>query len=188
VNHQDHLALIEKAVQPGQTWAELGSGNGHFTFALAELLGERGKIHSIDRDGGALVRQRQGMAQLADRFDLAQVEYIRADYTKQLEIPPVDGVLMANSLHFLQYKPPLLEAIRQRLKPGGLLLVVEYNSDQGNHWVPYPLSFASFKGLCRTAGFAEPQLLQTRPSSFLDQFYAASAQPKNSTYPSERNL
>ena len=180
--------MIQKAVQPGQTWAELGSGNGHFTFALAELLGERGEIYSIDRDGSALNRQRQGMAQLAYRFPLAQVEYIRGDYTEKLELPPVDGLLMANSLHFQQHKLPLLSSIRQRLKPAGLLLVVEYNTDHGNIWVPFPLSFASFKILCRTAGFAEPQLLQTRPSSFLGQFYAASAQSKNKSNPIERNL
>ena len=34
---------------------------------------------------------------------------------------------------------------RDYLKPEGRLIVVEYDTDSGNRWVPYPLSYAAFR-------------------------------------------
>jgi len=65
--------------------------------------------------------------------------------------------------------------VRDILKPNGILLLVEYDVDSGNLWVPHPLSFASFRALAPLAGFSEPQLLAKRPSSFLREFYSAIA-------------
>jgi hypothetical protein len=59
------------------------------------------------------------------------------------------------------------------LKPGGALLLVEYNVDRGNPWVPYPLSFETFRELAPRAGFGEPRLLGHHPSRFLREFYSA---------------
>jgi hypothetical protein len=61
------------------------------------------------------------------------------------------------------------------LKPGGTLLLVEYNVDSGNRWVPYPFSFGTWTRLAQQAGFSEPRLLATHPSSFLHGFYSAAA-------------
>lgn len=80
---------------------------------------------------------------------------------------------MANSLHFFRNKERLLEQIRGYLKPGGRLVLVEYNADSGNPWVPYPLSFETFQQVARRAGYVEPQLLETTPSRFLGQIYSA---------------
>jgi hypothetical protein len=55
------------------------------------------------------------------------------------------------------------------------LLLVEYNVDSGNPWVPYPLSFESYRTLAPRAGFSEPKLLDTAPSRFLKGFYSAVA-------------
>jgi SAM-dependent methyltransferase len=82
---------------------------------------------------------------------------------------------MANSLHFFKDTAAVLRQVRGLLKPGGMLLLVEYNADRGNTWVPYPLSFSTFKSLATAAGFEEPRLLATHASSFLREFYAASA-------------
>src|SRR2546425_12704738 len=62
----------------GEVWADLGSGQGAFTLALADLLGPGAVIHSVDRDERALKTQRQAMDA---RFPDASVEYRRADFT-----------------------------------------------------------------------------------------------------------
>ncbi|WP_345298554.1 hypothetical protein [Candidatus Villigracilis affinis] len=59
------------------------------------------------------------------------------------------------------------------LKTNGTLLLVEYNVDAGNLWVPYPLTFETYRNLAPHAGFSEPQLLAKAPSSFLRGFYSA---------------
>jgi precorrin-6B methylase 2 len=62
MNHADHVALIRDGVQrPGSVWADLGSGTGAFTLALAELIGPAGEIYSVDTDRNALREQERAM-------------------------------------------------------------------------------------------------------------------------------
>ncbi len=82
---------------------------------------------------------------------------------------------MANSLHYFKAKDGILRHVRSMLTPEGALLLVEYNVDSGNMWVPYPLSFGTWRLLAPKAGFSEPRLLATHPSNFLREFYSALA-------------
>lgn len=107
------------------------------------------------------------------RFPLTGVRYLTADFTRQLDLPPLDGVVMANSLHYVKQKDALLQLVRGYLKPGGRFLLVEYNADRGNMWVPYPLSYSSWEALARKNGFSSTQLLASVPSRFLGSMYSA---------------
>ncbi len=171
MNHDDHVALIRGGV-PGRggVWADLGSGGGAFTLALADLLGPDGQIYSVDQDGRTLRGEER---ELRARFPETAVRYLAADFTRPLDLPPLDGVLMANSLHFVRRKDDVLGQVRGYLRPGGRLILVEYNTDRGNPWVPHPLSFPTWEALAHRAGFAETRLLATRPSRFLGEIYAA---------------
>ena len=174
MDHADHVALLRKGIpQPGGCWADLGSGRGAFTLALAQLLGPEAHIHSVDRDGRALKAQERA---LRARFPDNPVTYHRADFTRPLDLPPLDGIVIANALHFVPAGAAQLALVRRlhgHLLPGGRLLLVEYGTDQGNRWVPYPLSFLSWQALAGRAGFRATTLLATRPSRFLGQIYAA---------------
>ena len=51
MRHPDHVNLLRGALpQAGGTWADLGSGTGAFTLALAELVGPHGTVYSVDTD------------------------------------------------------------------------------------------------------------------------------------------
>jgi len=76
-------------------------------------------------------------------------------------------------LHFIRDKLPLLERLITYLKPKGRLIIVEYNTRKANRWVPYPLTYDDWEQLALQAGFASTQLLKTRPSSFLGEFFSA---------------
>jgi SAM-dependent methyltransferase len=155
---------------PGGIWADLGSGEGAFTSALAELVGPSALIFSVDKDRSALGRQQQAEG---SRFAQAPTSVVLADFREPLELPPLDGVVMANSLHFVADKAPVLALVRGYLKPGGRLIVVEYDVDSGNHWVPYPFSFESWKRMAVENGFAEPMLLGRHESRWLRGLYSA---------------
>jgi ubiquinone/menaquinone biosynthesis C-methylase UbiE len=171
MNHQDHVNLLKRGVmERGGIWADFGSGSGAFTLALADLLGPAGEIYSVDKDRSALKEQERAMRTY---FPDVMVHYINADFTQGLTLPRLDGVVMANSLHFLRQKEAMLQLARSYLKPGGRLLLVEYNADRGNMWVPYPLSFRSWEALARKNGFANTRLLTTVPSRFFGEIYSA---------------
>lgn len=169
MDHTDHLDLIRDGVVPG-TWADLGSGWGAFTLALADLLGPGARIHSVDRDGQALRRQRDEMTRT---FPLADVEYLQADFTRDLRLPSLDGAVMANSLHFVRGKAPVIERVLRCLKPGGRLVLVEYDVDRGNPWVPHPFSYGTWERLASSCGLAGTRLLARRPSRHLGAIYSA---------------
>jgi SAM-dependent methyltransferase len=173
VDHRDHVNLLRDGVPPGvSVWADLGSGGGAFTLALADLLGGSGTIYSVDRDRRALRRQEEA---LRASFPDVDLHYLHSDFTKPLDLPPLDGVVMANSLHFQRGRdqPALLRRIRDYLKPGGRFVIVEYNTDRGNLWVPHPLSYAAWERLSADTGFVDTRLLATYPSRNLREIYSA---------------
>lgn len=174
MNHDDHVRLLRDGV-PGQggVWADLGSGRGAFTLALADLLGPEGVIYSIDVDRRALVAQR---AAIQSRYPASAVHSLEADFTKPLDLPPLDGVVMANSLHFHRQKEPVLTLVKGYLKAGGRLVLVEYNTDRGNAWVPFPLSYPTWEALARRVGFARTRLMATRPSRFTGEMYSSASE------------
>src|ERR1700751_410582 len=115
VNHADLVDLLRGGVgEMGGRWAGLGAGEGAFTRALAELLGPDAAITAADRDAWALRAIGEG------------IETRVADFTRPLELQDLDGVVMANSLHFVREKLPVVRAVRDMLKPGGRLIMVEY--------------------------------------------------------------
>jgi ubiquinone/menaquinone biosynthesis C-methylase UbiE len=171
MDHHDHVNLLRSGItETGGTWADLGSGSGAFTLALAELAGVEAEIYSIDQDKGALREQARAFK---TRFPQANVHFQQADFTKRLPLPTLDGIVMANSLHFHRQKDPILKLLHDYLKPGGRLLMVEYNVDQGNMWVPHPISFDTWKSLAQKNGFRNTQFLAARPSRFLKEIYSA---------------
>jgi ubiquinone/menaquinone biosynthesis C-methylase UbiE len=171
MNHADHVRLIRDGIAgAGPAWADLGSGEGAFTLALADLLGPGGSIHTIDRDRGALDVQ---LRRLEAAFPDVRVTPIVADFTAPIELPPLDGIVMANSLHFVRDKAPVLQLVRGYLRPGGRLVLVEYGADHGNPYVPWPLSFATWATVAAGAGFRDTRQLATVPSRFLGSIYSA---------------
>jgi len=90
MEHSDHVRLLREGVPRGGVWAELGSGWGAFTLALAELLGPGARIYSVDRDRGALSRQSQALQQ---RFPAMEVTAVAADFERPLALPQqVEGL------------------------------------------------------------------------------------------------
>ncbi|MGD2077745.1 MAG: methyltransferase domain-containing protein [Chloroflexota bacterium] len=171
MNHADHVRLLEKGVPAiGGRWADFGSGDGAFTLALADLLGPAGEIHSIDRDSRALARQKR---RLAERFPETRLLTYVADFRQPLDLPSLDGLVVANALHFLAEKEPAVRSLSGYLRPDGRFIVVEYDTDSGNHWVPYPFSYRRWTELAASSGLGHTELLARAPSSFLGAFYAA---------------
>lgn len=164
------LSLIGPGIPgPGGKWADLGCGDGIFTTALHRLIRPGGEIWAVDNDPRTLKALARNLAQSDPD---AAVHTVLADFTRPLALPPLDGLLMANALHFVRKKTPLLTRLADLLKPGGRLIVVEYNTNQGNIAVPYPLDDAGFLDVARDAGLRDVRILTKIPSTFLGEMYA----------------
>jgi ubiquinone/menaquinone biosynthesis C-methylase UbiE len=173
MDHHDHVNLLRGAISSkGGVWADLGSGRGAFTLALADLIGPAGEIYSVDKDRDALQRQGEDMRA---RFPGVAIHFIHADFTQPLDLPALDGIIIANAIHYIPHarKFELVRRFRGYFKPAGRLVLVEYNVDEGNPWVPYPVSYKSWVSLARQAGFEHTRQLATHPSRFLREIYSA---------------
>jgi ubiquinone/menaquinone biosynthesis C-methylase UbiE len=171
MNHADHVDLLRDGVpSPGGTWADLGCGSGAFTLALAELVGPRAEVYAIDRDQRALAQLR---TRARSRFAHHDIRTIEADFTQRLDLPRLDGIVMANSLHFVKDKEPVVLAARALLAPTARFILVEYNTDRGNRWVPHPMSYPTWERLAYRCGFSSTLKIGAKPSSFLGEIYSA---------------
>ena len=174
MDHGDHVNLLRPAdLSAGGTYADFGAGSGAFTLALRELVGPDAAIYAVDKDRSALNKLESNYR---TRFNTTRnMTLLSSDFSRPLDLPLLDGIVMANSLHFFRNKEKILQHVREFLKPNGALIIVEYNVDSGNFWVPHPLTFEAFHSLAPRAGFTEPTLLTKVPSSFLKEFYSAVA-------------
>ena len=174
MNDRDALGLLRAAVPAaeGEAWADLGAGTGVFTRALAALVGSTGHVFAVDADDRALVAVRRWAA-----ADMAgpEITIVHADVTGVLTLPPLDGVVMANVLHFVADAESVVARIASLLVPGGRLVVIEYEGRRPGPWVPYPVSIARFHALAAAAGLVEGRVAATRPSQFGGEIYAAVA-------------
>lgn len=141
-------------------WADLGCGTGLFTTALAQLLPEGSTIYAVDRSRGALA----GVPPPAKGIRL---EKQLADFaTEDLSLPPLDGVLMANSLHYVKDQDTFLARARGWLKAEGCFLVIEYDTGEANQWVPYPVPFAALARRFGALGYRSIEKIAERPSVY----------------------
>ncbi|HEX2201784.1 MAG TPA: class I SAM-dependent methyltransferase [Longimicrobium sp.] len=170
MNDREALDLLRPAVPGGVggRWADLGAGTGVLTRALATLLGAEGEVIAVDADAGALraVRAPAGGA---------AVRTVHADFTRPLDLPPLDGVLMANALHFVADADAVLRRVVGSLHPGGRFVLVEYEGRRPGPWVPHPVSIARFESLAAAAGLTPPRVVATRPSAYGGSLYVAVA-------------
>ncbi len=183
MNHTDHVNLLEgepglrqKLGLPlrgsGGTWADLGCGEGAFTLALADLLGPDAMILAVDRDRSALELLSMAMRRMSLFTPLT---LLAADFTQPLDLPLLDGMVMANSLHFVPYaaQRPLLRRLSGHIRPGGQFILVEYDADQGNLWVPYPFSYKTWETRAIESGYTKTTRLGYHAGRFLNGIYAA---------------
>src|SRR5438034_157373 len=88
---------------------------------------------------------------------------------------PPDRLIGANSLHFVRDPGAVIDGVRPLLRPGARIVVVEYDSDSGNPWVPYPFSYATWQEIAARAGLLDTRLVGRVPSRFLGAIYAAAS-------------
>jgi SAM-dependent methyltransferase len=163
MRHADAVAMFDGARfdKPApSTWADLGCGDGTFTLALAEGLAPGSTVHAVDRDARAV----GSVPPVAGAVRIAT--YV-SDFTRPWPFASgLDGILMANSLHFVESQHEFLRRCEASLAPSGRFLIVEYDTDIANPWVPHPVSLTLLTRLAGDVGFRRVQKLGSRRSRY----------------------
>lgn len=114
-------------------WADLGCGEGLFTHALAAMLPNGSRILAVDK---------------SDNFkpepyhDGVSIHFRKANFLEDLAGENFDGIIMANSLHYVKDKVRFVSRF-----PVAEWLIIEYKTQWSNPWVPYPIGFEQLEKL-----------------------------------------
>lgn len=147
MNINDAINLIEKAIPQSdnpQTWADLGCGSGTFTIALAHLLPKGSHIYAIDS-------QSQNFPKVIGNN--VSIDFIKADFEKtDFDFFNLNGILMANAVHYVEDKQSLILKLEKYLSADKRFLIIEYETTNTTHWVPYPITFQKLEELFKPFG------------------------------------
>ena len=150
-----------------QRWADLGCGSGLFTTVLAELLPNGSTVYAIDRS----------FQTITPPGNAVTIDFTQHNFENMLppDIENLDGIMMANSLHYISDKEKLIRKLIPLLKNDGHFIIIEYETKNVNPWVPYPVTYNELKQLFSDFGFQKIKKTGERPSVYgNDVMYAAS--------------
>jgi ubiquinone/menaquinone biosynthesis C-methylase UbiE len=154
------VRLIEKGVEKTleQRWLDLGAGDGLFTRALAHIIEAPSEITAVD------LKRSRALSSIS--LSPHVIHTLETDFTLTKNLPgDVEGILMANALHFVREKKAFLKSLSGILKDRGRLIIIEYDLQKSNPWVPHPITQTECITLVNECGFSDVRIIGERNST-----------------------
>jgi ubiquinone/menaquinone biosynthesis C-methylase UbiE len=118
------LRLLE--VQRGSVVADIGAGSGYYATRLARLVGPDGRVYANDIQPAMLDILRARI----ERERLSNIELVLGTPTDpRLPRASVDLAILVDVYHEFSAPQVMLRRIRDALKPGGRLVLLEYRGE-----------------------------------------------------------
>ncbi len=120
---QNPTKIVKDYIKPGDTVIDIGCGPGFFSIDMARLVGDTGRVYSVDLQSEMLekVERKARKLNLADRIVLHQCARDRVN----LNHLQADFILAYYMVHETPDHNEFFAQVKTLLKPGGLFLVVE---------------------------------------------------------------
>jgi len=156
------LAVRLLRLKPGQTVADIGAGSGYYTELLARAVGPSGRVYATDIQP-EMIRL---LEQRIQRKRLAHVQAVLASETDP-RLPPesLDLALLVDVYHELACPQQMLRRLRESLKPGGRLVLIEFRKEDPS--VPireeHKMSIAEARAEVEPEGFVFDRVLNDLP-------------------------
>ena len=153
----------------GSVVADVGAGSGFMTHLFSRMVGPGGKVIAVDINQTLLDHIRDGAAERG----LANIETVLCT-EKSVELPAesVDMVFLCDTYHHFEFPKNSLSTIHAALRPGGQLVLVEFDRIPGvsSEWLLGHVRApkAVFRAEIEEAGFT---LLSEHPLEELEQNY-----------------
>lgn len=120
------LVINELGNLENHTVVDIGAGTGYFTFLVAPLAE---KVIAVDIDQRFLdvidSRKQDLDPDIAERIE-TRLTLVNDPLLNNEE---ADAVLIVNTYHFLSNRVEYLSKIREGMKPGGTILIVDFKND-----------------------------------------------------------
>src|SRR5262245_52547924 len=120
------IALDVLKIPKGAAVADIGAGSGYMTVRLAKRVGPTGVVYANDVQPQMLEMLRRRI----EREKITNVTLVQGTIDDP-KLPPasVDLQLMVDVYHEFSQPQAMLRGLRQALKPGGRLVLVEYRKE-----------------------------------------------------------
>ena len=179
--------LTSIGIVPGMTVIDLCCGNGHFTAALAGLVGPKGKVIAVDLDFNMLEQARLRVAQATQGNPAASCQWIEADACRLDQVLAAnikaDALVIANTFHGVPDQPALSTTVAKVLKPGGSYIIINWHTRPRAETVvlgqprgpkdEMRMSPESVKAVVSAAGFALKEVVELPPYHYAVVFNVA---------------
>ncbi len=161
------VTLRAMNLRDGDMVADIGAGTGFFTRRLAKAVGPSGKVYANDVQSGMLDR----LKELAGEEGTSNIVTVLGTQD-DLGLPAkaFDWVLLVDVYHEFQNPEVMLERIREALKPGGRVALVEYRleGDTASHIdEDHRMSVEQVTAEWGAGGFTIEQRIEDLPSQHL---------------------
>lgn len=163
------LAIRLLRIPRGATVADVGAGSGYMTVRLARAVGPAGRVYANDLQPGML----QLLEKTIAREKLTNViPVLGAIDDPKLPAGALDLVIMVDVYHEFSEPQRMLQRIREALKPGGRLVLLEYRAEDPE--VPilpdHKMTKAQVKLELEHEGFAQQRVFDDLPRQHLFVF------------------
>jgi predicted methyltransferase len=164
--------IAAMSLHDGDIVAEIGCGTGFFSRRLARAVGSQGKVYAEDIQPEMLSLLQEYAAKDGD----ANIVTVLGTTTDpKLPKGQMDWILLVDVYHEFQEPAPMLAKIREALKPGGRVALVEYRAEDhtADHIsTPHRMSVDQVLKEWTPAGFELTQRVETLPTQHLLVFTA----------------
>lgn len=163
------LTIAALEIEPGQTIADLGAGSGYYSFRIAPLVGERGRVLAIDVEP----RMLRIISERAKRDGVKNITTVLGTPSDpNLEPNSIDLLFMVDVYHELEYPFEVMTKVREALKPGGRVALIEYRAEDPAVLIK-PVHKMTERQIVKeltAAGFRHQQTIRTLPLQHLVLF------------------
>ena len=123
---QPEKAIAQLNLKPGMMVGDVGAGTGFYSIRMAKLIGPAGIVYANDIQPGMLDK----LHERATAANVANIVTVLGSETDP-KLPPgkLDLVVMVDVYHELSRPQRMLEGIRDSLKLGGRLVLLEYRKE-----------------------------------------------------------
>ena len=151
-----HKAGVLEAlgIEPGDHVADVGAGTGAYMEGISKLVGASGRYYGVDITPG-FVDYMRGRAHEAGLDNVTLV--LSRETSATLPTASMDKIVVINTYHHFGDLDPMLASLGDALKPGGTLIIVEFDRIEGKsrQWVLDHIRAdkATFRAEIEAAGF-----------------------------------